>query len=1175
MAKSFRYYQTGADLAIYDELLINNKCLVKMFCGTGKSLLMHKCTVAQDKNLVVYVFPSLALIHQFYKDYLHTEKTIKILKICSDKEKSDETNLMFDNKSTTEPEKIKKFLKNKNNKIICITYQSFETLMNNMDGYMIDVCVFDEAHHAVGSKWQTLIFENDVCHKQIFFTATPKNENGVVIYDRNNQSAGMCGKMVYEYSYLDGLNDSFLNPFEIRIDLYTENTNKSLYESIARAIIVSGNTRVLTYHMEVNTDRDTSVLYFVNEELFKATFYEVLAKEFPDKRKTSYKKIQMLALVAATKPEQRKDMLKQFDKTSGNDIIIISSCKTIGEGVDTKNANMCVFVDSKTSIVEITQNIGRIVRPQPNISTILIPCWVDKDKYLDCGGDKDKCDEVIRQDMSKGGNFNGILNVLSALKQEDEDLYDICLHYTDMFSPQEIRNNLQKQGFTIAEQVGDGEITETLEHLLDTNIDYETDEEEEDMIMRVAAENNVCIEIHTDSLENPVESYNVDCESGDIVRLYKVEDTEENVYHPIVKTEGYAKRSKEKVNAPDRKKRQYINVHTNPDVKVLWNVAGDIDLTKNICSCVIDCEVVEYDPMEVAQGIVERARQRVANEGGLLPKRCDNKEKRKKENREQENQDAHWLGRRRKNCKYSVREYLDNNLPGWNDVDTSEMKQLNIVNGIIKRAEDRRNKNLNYYPIEYANIENDIEKIQEKKDKQKINNWRLADRGSKGILFNSVKKKLDDAFPMWNDTSKENTVDKEALQRAKEIYENAKKREKLNQNFLPLCSIDEQQDSDYQKLNSWKRAKNGCKNFRCSANLEEYLNKNLPGWDTVCDKEYLDNSAYEIATKIVSRANERKVKGIKILPTLILRTKNDREKDIYNGNKDLLEEHELQSQDARKLASWKLALKPTESTIGQYRCSDEVRDYLDTNLPGWRPIKEEKTSAPKKKSMKLSKSTVKKEENAEHQRRERIKTEISQLHQRYKTLHSDNLHKEFNQEPGLWYKYHEIAEENERSFPEDEIPRNRIIQEINKIQTKRTRLVVDLGCGKAQIAQRFHTDPRFQFINYDHISSSQNVISCDISRTPLDDNAAEICILSLAMWGSNCEQYIQEANRILESDGKLYIIEPTKRWTDKDEHNNIVDGTEGNKLRTLLLESGFIIKSEHIQKFCLFECVKK
>ena len=51
----------------------------------------------------------------------------------------------------------------------------------------------------------------------------------------------------------------------------------------------------------------------------------------------------------------------------------------------------------------------------------MIPCWVDKNKYLECNGDKEKCDEIIRQDMNQGGNFNGILNVLSALKQEDED----------------------------------------------------------------------------------------------------------------------------------------------------------------------------------------------------------------------------------------------------------------------------------------------------------------------------------------------------------------------------------------------------------------------------------------------------------------------------------------------------------------------------------------------------------------------------------------------------------------------------------------------------------------------------------------------------------------------------------------------------------------------------------
>ena len=68
--KSFRDYQEKADQAISEELLINDKCLVKMFCGTGKSLLMRNCDVVKDKKLLVYVFPTLSLIDQFVSDYL-------------------------------------------------------------------------------------------------------------------------------------------------------------------------------------------------------------------------------------------------------------------------------------------------------------------------------------------------------------------------------------------------------------------------------------------------------------------------------------------------------------------------------------------------------------------------------------------------------------------------------------------------------------------------------------------------------------------------------------------------------------------------------------------------------------------------------------------------------------------------------------------------------------------------------------------------------------------------------------------------------------------------------------------------------------------------------------------------------------------------------------------------
>jgi ubiquinone/menaquinone biosynthesis C-methylase UbiE len=188
---------------------------------------------------------------------------------------------------------------------------------------------------------------------------------------------------------------------------------------------------------------------------------------------------------------------------------------------------------------------------------------------------------------------------------------------------------------------------------------------------------------------------------------------------------------------------------------------------------------------------------------------------------------------------------------------------------------------------------------------------------------------------------------------------------------------------------------------------------------------------------------------------------------------------------------------------------------------------------------------------------------------------SQNLRNEFNSNPELWHQYHAIAETNEQSFPEDEIPRNRIIQQLNQIKTKRSKCVVDMGCGKAHIAQHFANDSRFVFKNYDHISMNNSVVSCDIASTPEEDDSVEICILSLAMWGSNCEDYIKEAHRILESNGQLYIIEPTKRWSTKDEHQNIIPGKEGIRMKELLEENGFVIKDQTIEKFCMFVCNKK
>jgi len=629
----YRYYQQEADKAIYEELVTrgNTKCLVKMFCGVGKSLIMRNCRVAQHIALLVYVFPSLSLIKQFREVYLAGYTKSALLEISSY------------TSGTTNAAEIRKFLSSKKKeKIILITYASFATLLEQLIE-PIDVCIFDEAHHVVGETYQQLIF-NSGAKKQIFFTATPKNANDIIMWNKDDTNLiSDCGNMAYEYTYVRGVVEGYLNSFELRVDFFGDMPDNSVrvYETIARAILTSRNTRVLTFHSDVAN----SVLSFVNQAAMQSAFERVMAEEFPGEEVFKGRRIKMVGFCSGKPDGFREDILwrmedrsvylAQFDAAADDEITIISSCETLSEGVDTKRANMCVFADPKSAYVKIIQNIGRIVRKTEagvmRPGTVLLPIAVDKTKYADCEDDPEKRDEVLRAEMSeKGGDFQGILNVVSALRQEDPDLYEMCLYYPNRFSPQEIEKNLEKQGYEVGERVGEGYLEETLEYLLDEteeensssecsteeniSIDFSEEEEcssqssecssEEDnssiyssglwglSIEEIAEENNVRIDVHTDNLERPIETYGKE-NSERIINILKEENEEEEreIYYPILPR---VKQQKQKLlNKPYRI--IGMGMHMMSDIQVLWKIK-ESDLTYNMCekySAVLECEVID------------------------------------------------------------------------------------------------------------------------------------------------------------------------------------------------------------------------------------------------------------------------------------------------------------------------------------------------------------------------------------------------------------------------------------------------------------------------------------------------------------------------------------------------------------------------------------------------------
>jgi SAM-dependent methyltransferase len=215
--------------------------------------------------------------------------------------------------------------------------------------------------------------------------------------------------------------------------------------------------------------------------------------------------------------------------------------------------------------------------------------------------------------------------------------------------------------------------------------------------------------------------------------------------------------------------------------------------------------------------------------------------------------------------------------------------------------------------------------------------------------------------------------------------------------------------------------------------------------------------------------------------------------------------------------------------------------------------------------------------SSEQPRAPRPQSQLSLLHKEYKTLRSDNLATKFSEHPQLWHEYHKVAEANEASFPDGQVPYQRVISFLktyfSTFHPKKQKTIVDMGCGTARIHQAFADRPNLTFYNLDHVACDERVTVADIAHTSLEDGDADVAILCLAMWGSNKEEYLTEAFRLLDPNGRLIIVEPSKRWMDEE--------TGQHRLRYTLEQHGFTIIQEEVmtedqqaQKFSLFVAKK-
>jgi predicted helicase len=110
----------------------------------------------------------------------------------------------------------------------------------------------------------------------------------------------------------------------------------------------------------------------------------------------------------------REDLLHAFrDAPKG----LITNARCLTEGIDVPAVDMVAFIDPRESKIDIAQATGRAMRKpegsDKKLGYVVVPIFIDSESEDDL------------EDEARATKFEGLMAVLNALQEQDQDLVDI------------------------------------------------------------------------------------------------------------------------------------------------------------------------------------------------------------------------------------------------------------------------------------------------------------------------------------------------------------------------------------------------------------------------------------------------------------------------------------------------------------------------------------------------------------------------------------------------------------------------------------------------------------------------------------------------------------------------------------------------------------------------------
>lgn len=377
-----RPHQVQALTGLQVALTVHDRVQLVMACGTGKTLVGRWHAEAAESSCTLVLVPSLALVAQTLQEWRRIHGwPFDALVVCSDPttsagtaERVDEDGLPLPGpddlgsvraRTTTDPGVARQFLHSRRDRpaVVFSTYHSAPVVAaaQSASGTVFDLVICDEAHRLTGAPRPEFVAALDprqiVARKRLFMTATPRfTESGYSMDD-----PATFGPVAHTVSFGDAIGAGLLCDYRVVVlgtpgAAVIDDRDSCTPAAVLEAIDTYGLRRILSFHSRI-----------ARAEAFTAAL---------DGSRTSAGVTVASQHLAGHMPTaQREEALSWLRNADGDQARLLGSARVLSEGVDVPAVDTALFADPRSSVTDIIQAIGRVLRPHPDkkVGTIIVP----------------------------------------------------------------------------------------------------------------------------------------------------------------------------------------------------------------------------------------------------------------------------------------------------------------------------------------------------------------------------------------------------------------------------------------------------------------------------------------------------------------------------------------------------------------------------------------------------------------------------------------------------------------------------------------------------------------------------------------------------------------------------------------------------------------------------------